>query len=222
MGESDEIPPPSLSELVERELRALRAVDGVTSAKAYERQRREPLNKSMVSVRVRGRSNAITVHCKLDGVHNLVLAAQRAAELLASELGDEAVAQGRLRAEAEAEQTNAEQPGASGPNASAPKDLFERMAREASLKKRLTAAESIAREADGRVKLALAKVAEEERAVREAQHRLATARAAAEEAKQPLLEAAANIAGIQEELRLLRSKRPRLGDVAAPAPAATA
>ena len=58
--------------------------------------------------------------------------------------------------------------------------------------------------------------------MREAQHRLATARAAAEEAKQPLLEAAANIAGINEELRLLRSKRQRLGDVAAPAPAEAA
>ena len=46
---------PSMPELVERELEALRAVDGVTSATSQERQQRQPLNKSMVKVRLQGR-----------------------------------------------------------------------------------------------------------------------------------------------------------------------
>ena len=42
-------------ELVERELEVLRKTDGVTSVKKYERQQRQPLNKSMINVRIAGR-----------------------------------------------------------------------------------------------------------------------------------------------------------------------
>ena len=50
------------AELVERELEALRAVDGVTSATAKDRTSlRKPLNTMVAKVRLQGRSNALTV-----------------------------------------------------------------------------------------------------------------------------------------------------------------
>ena len=60
----------------------------------YERQRRQPLNKSMLKVRVQGRKDPITVHCKVD-VPNLLTAAQLMAQKLEEHLGAEAVLEGR-------------------------------------------------------------------------------------------------------------------------------
>ena len=104
---------PSMPELVERELEALRAVDGVTSATAYERQLRQPLNKSMVKVRLQGRKAPIAVHCS-GSLPNLLRAALALAEKVAAILGGDAGAEGRRRAEiaAEAQPAAAEEPSA--------------------------------------------------------------------------------------------------------------
>ena len=66
---------PAPEDLLAVERRKLLAITGVTSVTFYERQRRQPLNKSMLKVRVQGRKDPITVHCKVD-VPNLVIAAQ--------------------------------------------------------------------------------------------------------------------------------------------------
>ena len=93
----------SPAELVERELEALRAVAGVVSASAQERQRRQPLNTSMVKVRLEGVRNVITVHCSAS-VPNLLVAAQRVAAKVAAALGSDAVAEGRRRVESAREE----------------------------------------------------------------------------------------------------------------------
>ena len=90
---------PTLQELVARECAVLEAIAGVTSVKSYERQRREPLNKSMLKVRLRGRKDPLSVHCKL-GVPNLLAAARLMMEKVADVLGEEAVAEGRRCADA--------------------------------------------------------------------------------------------------------------------------
>ena len=93
---------PTLQELVARECAVLEAIGGVTSVKRYERQRREALNKSMLKVRLRGRKDPLTVHCKVN-VPNLLVAAQLMMEKVAAELGAEAVAEGRRRFDAQRE-----------------------------------------------------------------------------------------------------------------------
>ena len=93
----------SPAELVERELEALRAVAGVVSASAQERQRRQPLNTSMVKVRLEGVRNVLTVHCSAS-VPNLLVAAQRVAAKVAAALGSDAVAEGRRRVESAREE----------------------------------------------------------------------------------------------------------------------
>ena len=88
---------PSMPELVERELEALRAVDGVTSATSHERQQRQPLNKSMVNVRLQGRKAPIAVHCS-GSLPNLLRAALALPEKVAAILGGDAVAEGQVPA----------------------------------------------------------------------------------------------------------------------------
>ena len=100
---------PSLQELVERELKALRAVDGVSSATSKERSSRQSLNCSQVKVRLVGHDNPITVHCSAR-VPNLLVAAERAATLVAAIVGEGAVAEGRLRAEAACEAESRQSP----------------------------------------------------------------------------------------------------------------
>ena len=79
------------AELVERELEALRAVDGVTSATAKDRTNlRKPLNTMMAKVRLQGRSNALTVHCGL-AVPDLLSAVQKVSADLATIVGEAAM-----------------------------------------------------------------------------------------------------------------------------------
>ena len=193
---------PSMPELVERELEALRAVDGVTSATAYERQQRQPLNKSMVKVRLQGRKDPLTVHCS-GSLPNLLRAALAVAEKVAAILGSDAVAEGRLRAEiaAHAQPAAAEEPSA---------NVFEHMQRVRRLEAELARAEASVRAADGEVRAALLRVEAEQRAVALAQEGLAAARAAAEPANEALLVAQAAAQSIRASIDLLRSKRQRV------------
>ena len=50
------------SELVDQELEVLMKIDGVTSAKKYERQQRQPLNMNIINVRIAGQKKPVTVH----------------------------------------------------------------------------------------------------------------------------------------------------------------
>ena len=62
------------AELVERELEAIRAIDGVTVAVARDRTSlRKPLNQAQVRVRMEGRASVLTVHCS-QHVPNLMAA----------------------------------------------------------------------------------------------------------------------------------------------------
>ena len=220
LRESSEMP--SLQELVERELKALRAVDGVSSATSKERSSRQSLNCSQVKVRLVGHDNPITVHCSAR-VPNLLVAAERAATLVAAIVGEGAVAEGRLRAEAACE---AEPSGLSSPrsqDSAQAQNFFKHMRRISQLEKKLEGAEALAREADGRLQVARLLAKAEERAVREAQERLAAARAPVEAAKKTLVEKQDAAAAIREELGQLRSKRQRVAEqapesVAEPAP----
>ena len=90
---------PTMRQLVETKLEELRMVDGVTSALQYWRKARQPLNKSMINVRIAGRSQPVTVHCKMT-TPNMLAAVHQAAEDVAKVLGSDAVAEGRRRAEA--------------------------------------------------------------------------------------------------------------------------
>ena len=208
---------PSLQELVERELAALRAVDGVSSATSKERKIGQSLNCSQVKVRLVGHDNPITVHCSAR-VPDLLVAAQKAATLLAAIVGEGAVAEGRLRAEAACEAEPSGLSSARSRDSAQAQDFFAHMRRISQLQEMLKGAEAVAREADGRLQVALLLVHAEERAVSEAQERLAAARAPAEAAKNTLVEKQAAAAAIREELRQLRSKRQRVAE----APAAAA
>ena len=70
---------PAEAELLAHELEVLRAVAGVTSVLTYERQRREPLNKTMLKVRIEGRKNPLQVHCS-ERVPNLLVTARQMIE----------------------------------------------------------------------------------------------------------------------------------------------
>ena len=69
---------PTMRQLVETKLEELRMVDGVTSALQYWRKARQPLNKSMINVRIAGRSQPVTVHCKMT-TPNMLAAVHQAA-----------------------------------------------------------------------------------------------------------------------------------------------
>ena len=87
---------PTQEELLANELEVLRAVPGVTSVLTYERQRREPLNKTMLKVRVEGRKNPLQVHCS-ERVPNLLVAARQMIEKVGDVLGGDAVAAGDVQ-----------------------------------------------------------------------------------------------------------------------------
>ena len=206
----------TLSELVERRLEGLRKVDGVSSAKAYARQRREPLNKSMIKVKIAGKA-AVTVHCKQE-IPDLLLAADEMVKKVVEILGCEAVAEGQRRADAEREAaapvaatrlpvaaSGSDQPGQ-------PLSFFQLSARIQELDAKIKRADERVREADGPVRAALQRVAAEEKAVQLAQQRLANARAAVGAAKEPLNQAKAAAAELRDSLAQVRSKRQRLGD----------
>lgn len=206
----------TLSELVERRLEGLRKVDGVSSAKAYARQRREPLNKSMIKVKIAGKP-AVTVHCKQE-IPDLLLAADEMVKKVVEILGCEAVAEGQRRADAEREAaapvaatrlpdaaSGSDQPGQ-------PLSFFQLSARIQVLDAQIKRADERVREADGPVRAALQHVAAEEKAVQLAQQRLANARAALGVAKEPLIQAKAAAAELRDSLAQVRSKRQRLGD----------
>ena len=93
---------PTLSELVDRELAVMKMVDGVTSVYAYSKKRREPLNKSMLKVRIAGRENPLSSHCGKE-IPDLLVAAQEMWKKIEEELGSDAVAEGRRRYGAELE-----------------------------------------------------------------------------------------------------------------------
>ena len=208
------------AELVERELEALRAVDGVTSATAKGRTSvRKPLNSMMAKVRLRGRSNALTVHCGL-AVPDLLSAVQKVSADLATIVGEAAIAEGRRRAEAaraDAEEADAgtrASPAAPGISSAQQLNFFEHAKHVQTLEAKLAAARGLARDADGRVKSARLLVAAREAAVREAQERLQPAADAADAAEEALLQAKAAVDEIFGELCSLRSKRQRLAEPA--------
>ena len=211
----------SMEELVQRELEALRAVDGVTSATAKDRTSlRKPLNTMMAKVRLQGRSNALTVHCGL-AVPDLLSAVQKVTADLATIVGEAAIAEGRRRAEA-AREAAASAAAAAHAAASTPSNepgqplsFFQVSARNQALEAKLKLADSRVRDADAHVRAARLHVAEEEKAVKLAQQRLADARAAAEEAKKPLVQAQAAAAEIRAALQQLRIKRQRVAEAPA-------
>ena len=206
---------PTMRQLVETKLEELRMVDGVTSALQYWRKSRQPLNKSMINVRIAGRSQPVTVHCKVT-VPNLLAAVHQAAEDVAKVLGSDAVAEGRRRygAELEAAAPTAA-PAAS--EATRPADqplnffLHSKLVRE--LDAKLVRANDRVIVADGAMRAAKLRVAEEEKAVKLAQQRLADARAAADMAEEPLAEAKAEAAELLFDLlpHLLRRDQ-QVGD----------
>ena len=211
---------PTLQELVARECAVLEAIAGVTSVKSYERQRREPLNKSMLKVRLRGRKDPLSVHCKL-GVPNLLAAARLMMEKLADLLGEEAVAEGRRRADAAraaaaapdaARASEETQPAGAG----ASLNFFEHSKLIRQLEAQMAAAQERARAADADLRSALLLVAAEQKAVTRAEERLSSrlskAQAGANAAAEPLLKAKADVAEICASLAELRAKRQRLGE----------
>ena len=205
--------------LVQRELDALKAVAGVTSVTSYVRQRRQPLNKSIVKVRLEGRKEPVTVHCS-GKLPSLMQAAQAAAAKVAAILGDEAVAEGRRRAEAtraDAEEADAGTRASPGASSAQPQNFFEHAKHVQALEAKLAAARGLVRDADGRVKSAHLLVAAREAAVREAQERLRPAAVAADAAEEALLQAKAAADEIFGELCSLRSKRQRVAEPAVPA-----
>ena len=205
---------PTLSQLVESKLEELRQIDGVTSAKMYARKLKEPLNKSMINVRIAGRPKPVTVHCKA-AIPNLLVAVHTAAEEVAKVLGSEAVAEGRRRAEAEREVAAPDAAAAASEQlrpSEQPLNLFELSARVQELEAKIKRADERMRDADGDVRSALLRVVAEEQALKQAQQRLASARAAAEAAQEPLIEAKAAVAELRASLEQLRSKRQRLSE----------
>ena len=197
---------PAEAELLAHELEVLRAVAGVTSVLTYERQRREPLNKTMLKVRIEGRKNPLQVHCS-EKVPNLLVAARLMIEKVGDVLGSDAVAEGRRLRAAEAAAGFGEEPVQP---AAAQTDIFQKMMRVRQLEKELAAAEACAREADSQLRASLLAVAAEEKAARLAQGRVLQAQAAADALKEPLTKAVAAAATIREELAQMRSKRQRV------------
>lgn len=206
----------SPAELVERELAVLRAVDGVVSARAYERQRRQPLNSSMVKVRLSGTEDPIVVHCSA-GVPTLAIAVQRMAAKVAAALGSDAVAEGRRRCESAREAEAAAAGGAAtGPGSSAQQaNAFAHMQRVFQLEKDLCRANARVRDADGGLRSALLRVKEEQLAVKLARERLSEAEAAAKISTQALSLEKAAAMEIRSALEALRSKRQRIDEPAA-------
>ena len=204
---------PTLSELVAREREVLEAIEGVTSVSIYERQQRQALNMSMIKVRMRLRKNPFTIHCSAN-VPDLLVAAHLMLEKMAKELGTDAVAEGRQRAEAarEAAAPVAAPPPAATEMQPASVHFFEHAKRVAQLEAEKRSAEARVRDADGHLRSALLLVKTEEKAVKLAQQRLADAQAAAETAQEPLSRANAAVADIRASLEQLRSKRQRLGE----------
>ena len=144
---------PVMSERVQRELEALRAVAGVTSASAHERKKGEALNKSMFKARVEQHKNPFTVHCS-GSVPDLPAAGLAVAKKVAEVLGDDAVAEGRRLAEAarEARLLSAAPPAEEPPSsARQPANAFEYIFRERELQSQLSSANECARRADARV-----------------------------------------------------------------------
>ena len=90
---------PTRSELAARERAVLKSIDGVTSVTFNARKMREPLNKDTLYVRVRGQTKSIVLHCSQNLPDHLALA-QLMFQRVAAVLGEEAVAEGRRRAEA--------------------------------------------------------------------------------------------------------------------------
>ena len=197
---------PAEEELLAHELEVLRAVAGVTSVLTYERQRREPLNKTMLKVRIEGRKNPLQVHCS-EKVPNLLVAARLMIEKVGDVLGSDAVAEGRRLRAAEAAAGFGEEPVQP---AAAQTDIFQKMMCVRQLEKELAAAEACAREADSQLRASLLVVAAEEKAARLAQGRVLQAQAAADALKEPLTKAVAAAATIREELAQMRSKRQRV------------
>ena len=179
------------AELVERELEALRAVDGVTSATAKDRTNiRKPLNTMMAKVRLQGRSNALTVHCGL-AVPDLLSAVQKVTADLATIVGEAAIAEGRRRAEA-AREAAASAAAAAHAAASTPSNepgqplsFLQVSARNQALEAKLKLADSRVRDADAHVRAARLHVAEEEKAVKLAQQRLSSSCGGGQEAAGP-------------------------------------
>ena len=212
---------PTLQELVARECAVLEAIAGVTSVKSYERQRREPLNKSMLKVRLRGRKDPLSVHCKL-GVPNLLAAARLMMEKVADVLGEEAVAEGRRCADAAraaaAAPDASEETRPAGAGASI--NFFEHSKRIGKLEAQLAAAQERARAADADLRSARLQVAAEQKAVMRAEERLSIAQAVADAAAEPLFKAKVDVAEIRASLAELRAKRQRLGEQPSAAAAA--
>ena len=210
VGASGEL---SMAELVQKELKALRAVDGVTSATAKGRSnQRKPLNSMVAKVRLQGRDDALTVHCSKD-VPNLLAALQKITAHLIAIVGEAAVAEGRRRAEAAAP--------ASAPAAAAPAsaqagastlNFFECSRRVQQLEAQKLRAQDRVCEADSQVKVARLRVAAEQKNLDKAAEKMVDAVAQEDAASASLLEAKAAAAEVLAELDSLRSKRQRLAE----------
>ena len=209
-----------MSSSVNFELEALRAIDGVTAATAHEKKARAPLNDSMVKARLAGRKDPIVVHCSHKAnVLDLPQAALGVAAKVAAILGEDAVAEGRRRAEAAREAELAPAPADEPLQASQrPANAFEYMNLQRKLQADLSAAQAHVRAAHEGAQSALKAAAAKEKSVLLAQEALLEARAAAAAAKEQLLLAQAAAQEVRASIEDLRRKRQRVE--AAPEPAA--
>ena len=202
----------SMGELVQREVEALRAVDGVTSVTAKDRTNlRKPINSIMAKVRLQGRDDPLTVHCS-QHVPDLLAAVQKVTAALAAIVGEDAIAEGRRRAEAAPTAAPAAPPRARCVSSAQPQSFFGHSRRIQQLQAQLSGTEALVLAADRHLKVALLHVQSEEKALAEQQARLRTARAAADAEKVSLLEAQATAASLCAELDELRGKRQRVAE----------
>ena len=202
---------PTRRELAERERAVLKAIEGVTSVKVYERTEREKLNKDMLNVRVVGKPAPISLHCSKNLPDQLALA-ELALQRVAAVLGTDAVAEGRRRAEAAAPLVAAAPPACAQRRPAEQPGFFERSRQIQRLESELIRAHERVRDADSEVKAARLQVAAEERAVMLADAQLASAKKSLAAASEPLLKAKAEAAEMRAELEKLRSKRQRAGE----------
>ena len=126
-------------------------------------------------------------------------------------VGEEAVAEGRRRAEAAEAPVASPASSAQGRSAE-PLSFFEHSRQAQRLEAEQIRAQERVRDADSQVKAARLQVAAEERAVMLADAQLSRAQEVADAAAEPLLKAQADAAAIREKLEQLRAKRQRTGE----------
>ena len=135
-------------------------------------------------------------------------------------MGSDAVAEGRLRADAQRESAAATasahtRPSSDQAQPGQPVSFFEKSKQIQQLEAEKKRAEARVREADGHLRSARLLVSAEQKAVVQAEEQLSTVQAAADAASGTLLKAKADTAEIRAELEKLRAKRQRLDGEAA-------